>query len=256
MKQHRTALASTGFCWKAAKWLFIIVLIAGIAASTWEATTAHPSMIASSCRSAAEVLFPVIPYDQTYGNADAVSAVVTPTTAMPQQSVTTKLFPEIKQKVEAVNSNAQPQEPYHNHDSRRKAFLGSIQCSLGGSKVGSTNWALEDSLLRAAELQSGLASMHEENQQLSAHLLQAARQLAAVGQPVQLPEAQQTELVQGLSPSSAAVLGMLLLMLPWALWGLLTSARRTPVTAQQQATNADKAAEKVCLSNCCVINPL
>lgn len=249
MEQHRTALTSSGFCQKAAKWLFIIALIAGVAAFTW-AATAHPSIVASSCRSAAEALFPVVPYGQTYGNADAVSAVITPTTTMPQQPVTTKLFPEIKQEEEAVNSNAQPQEPHHNDDSHRKSLLRSSQCPLGGSRVDATKWALEDSLLRAAELQSDLASVHEENQQLSAHLLQAARQLAAVGQPVQLPETQQTELVQGLSSSSTAVLGMLLLMLPWALWGLLIAARRTPVTAQQQATNADNAADEVCLSHC------
>ena len=248
MEQHRTALASTGFCWKAAKWLFIVTLIAGVAASTSEAATAYPSLVISSCKSAAEALFPVVLYSQTYADEDAVSAVNMPTTTMPQQPVTSKLFPEIKQQVEALDSNVQPQEP--NDDIHRNLLLGSSQCSLSSSRVNSTNWALEDSWLRAAKLESDLASMHEENQQLSAHLLQAARQLAAVGQPVQLPEAPQTEPVQGLSSRKAAVLGMLLLVLPWALWGLLTSARQTPVTVQQQATNADSAADEVCSSDC------
>lgn len=247
MEQHRTNLASTGFCWKAAKWLCIVTLIAAVAASTWEAATAHPSIIILSCRSAAEALFPVVPYSQTFGDEDAVSAMNMSTTTTPQQPVTSKLFPEIKQEVEALDSNVQPQEP--NDDSHRNSLLGSSQCSFGGSRVYSTNWALEDTWLRAAELESDLASMHEENQQLSAHLLQAARQLAAVGQPVQLPEAQQTEPVQDLSSRQAAVLVMLLLMLPWALWGLLTSARRTPVTLRQQPTEADSAADEVRLPN-------
>ena len=250
-EQHRTALAYTGLCCQAAKWLFIITLIATVVASTWEAATTHSSVLASSCRSAAEALFPVVPYSHTYGNEDAVSAVDMPTITMPQQPVTSKLFPEIKQQVAALDSHAQPQQPYDSDDSHSsKLQMGSSHCSIGGSRVDSSNWALEDSLLRAAELESDLASIREENQQLSAHLLQAARQLAAVGQPVQVPEAQQIVPVLGLFSSSTAVLGLLMLILTWTLWRLLTSATQNPATAQQQATNADNATDEVCTADC------
>ena len=251
MEQNKTTLAyRNGLCWKAFKWLFIVTLTAGVVASTWDAATNHSGAIASSCRSAAEALFPVVPYSQTYSNEDAESAVATPTTTMLQQPVTSKPFPEINQQVTVVDSHAQRQQPFHKDDSDSKLQTGLSQCLIGGSRVNSSNWALEDSLLRAAELESALASMREDSLQLSAHLLQAARQLAAVGQPVQLPTAQQTEPFMGLFSNSTAVFGMLLLILTWTLWRLLTSAMQNPATVQQQAINADNAANEVRPADC------
>lgn len=242
-EQQRTAWASTSFYWKVAKWLFLIAVIGGVIAPIRKAASAHSSTIATTCRSAAKALFPLVPYGQTYSNEDAV---IMPTTTVSDQPFANNLFPEIKQEVAAMEGSAQPQQAHRDGGSHSTLLLESVLDSRVGSRA---NWALEDSLLRAAELESDLASKHEENQQLSAHLLQAARQLAAVGQPVQLPEAQQTNRVQEWYPINTALLGTLLLMLTWTLWRLLTSPYREPITAQQLAPCADNAAEEVCLSD-------
>ena len=250
-EQQRTALASTSFYWKVAKWLFLIAMVAGAIAPIKEAASAHSSTIATSCRSAAEALFPLVPYGQTYGTEDAVNM---PTTTVPDQPFANNLFPEIKQAVAAMDGSAHPQQAHHNDGNHSMLLLGPVLDSRGGSR---TIWALEDSLLRAAELECDLASIKEEHQQLSAHLLQAARQLAAVGQPVQLPEAQPAKHVQELYPINTALFGMLLLlMLTWTLWRLLVSANRDPNTAEQLAPCADSATEEVGLSDQSCQNPI
>ena len=243
-ERHKTASASAGFRWNAAKRLFVITSIVGVLASILETT--HPSLMASSFSSAAKTLSPVVPNSQTFVNEHAASAVNLPTT-MPLEAATSKLFTEFRQQVEAMDSNDMLQEPDHDDDNHRTWLCGPSQHQHAGSNVRSNTWALEDSQLRAAELECDLASMHEESQQLSAHLLQAARQLAAVGQPVKLPQAQQTEPAQTLFHSNTVVLGMLLLVLAWTLWALLTAPTQYPRTAQRQATKPINA-EQVCLA--------
>lgn len=236
-EQHSRASVSAGSRWKAAKWLVIITLLTGAFISL----ATHPMLTASSFSSAAEALFPVVPYSQISSSKDTDSVLNTLTISMPQQSDGHKL-PPVQPEDKMLDSNAQWQEPDHGATEHRHPVL---QASQPGGSVLSIHWALEDSLLKAAELESNLASMRQENQQLSAHLLHAARQLAAVGQPVQLPQARQLEPAQNLFLRYTLVTCMLLLMLTWALWALLTAAKRFPATAQQPAAkNPD--AEEVC----------
>lgn len=240
VEQHRTASASAGSCWNAAKWLVFVVLIVGAITSL----ATRPLLTASSFSSAAEALFPVVPYSQVYSSEKSVSAMNTLDASVPQQSVGASVSPEFQQELERTASSPQWQEiDVDNSDNHTHWVCESSQINGSAPTI---NWALEDTLLKAAELESNLASMRQENQQLSAHLLHAARQLAAVGQPVQLPQAQQHEGFQNWSSRGTMVTCMLLLMLTWPLWAFLRAAEQPTTNVQQPPANKD-AAEQVCL---------
>ena len=109
------------------------------------------------------------------------------------------------------------------------------------------DWALENSLLRTAELESDLAVVHDENQQLSAHLLSAARQLAAVGQTVQLPEdgqvpAPTVQLNQN-KAAAAAVLLLSLACVSCAIWAMTKGCSRCSIHAASQHDFAEQVGE-------------
>lgn len=204
-------------------------------------------LTASSFSSAAEELFPVVPYSHVYSSMEPVSVVSTVDASVPHQSVVANVSPEFHQELERTVSIPQWQElDFDDSDNHTHWLYESSQFSGSAPTI---NWALEDSLLKAAELESNLASMRQENQQLSAHLLHAARQLAAVGQAVQLPQAQQHEGLQSVSPRGTMVTCMLLLMLTWPLWAFLRAAKPLPTSVQQPPVNKS-AAEQVCLFAC------
>lgn len=94
------------------------------------------------------------------------------------------------------------------------------------------NWSLENSLLRAAELDCELANMRDQNQQLCAHVLSASRQLAAIGLPVQPPQHDSLPSSRrGLMPSSriaviTSLLAVLLVCFYLAGWTWQRSSRK------------------------------
>ncbi|KAL3158899.1 hypothetical protein ABBQ32_011614 [Trebouxia sp. C0010 RCD-2024] len=240
-KQHRTASASAGSCLNPAKWLVLITLIVGACISL----ATHPMLTASSFSSAAEELFPVVPYSHVYSSMEPVSVVSTVDASVPHQSVVANVSPEFHQELERTVSIPQWQElDFDDSDNHTHWLYESSQFSGSAPTI---NWALEDSLLKAAELESNLASMRQENQQLSAHLLHAARQLAAVGQAVQLPQAQQHEGLQSVSPRGTMVTCMLLLMLTWPLWAFLRAAKPLPTSVQQPPVNKSAAEQVISL---------
>ena len=99
------------------------------------------------------------------------------------------LFPEIKHEVKALlNKVSSQDDPVNSLFSRSWSLFTPAEQQPKAIPV---DWHLENSLLKTAELECDLAATRDENQQLSAHLLSAARQLAAVGQTVQLAEDKQ-----------------------------------------------------------------
>lgn len=163
--------------------------------------------------------------------------------------VSEALFPEIKHDVEAlsskVNSHDTPEVTDSSTNSMWSLFKLPAKPPETGSRAEHVNWPLENSLLRAAELESDLASMRSENQQLSAHLLSAARQLAAVGQPVHLPQDGQSpvstasKLVSG-SKAAAAMLGLSLAALIWAVVALRTGCPRCKEHVAEEHFSAEQ----------------
>ena len=133
-------------------------------------------------------------------------------------SVTGALFPEIEQQVntlrlgdfnsthnpegtallspvivkdDAPNSTSSSLEPQSTEQgssqSSNSIHSGASQSAAAAADFALVDWSFEDSSLKAAELECELAQLREENQQLSAHVLSATRQLASIGQAVQLP---------------------------------------------------------------------
>ena len=202
---------------------------------------ACPGLITSRHSLAGESFDTVLPDAQSFSHHDAASAAAAPLpNAMPQAPVGNKLFPEIKEEVESLDSKEQLQESCQNTDSPSH-WLNVVSSSHQPEEVRKpvcNDWSLENGQLRAAELESELASRSEEFQQLSAHLLQATRQLAVVGQPVQAPGATQVEIAGKAVHGNKIMHGILLLMLAGTCWMLLTALKAYPVTSQQQADNA------------------
>ena len=160
------------------------------------------------------------------------------------------LFPEIKQNVQARSNTA---EPENNQQDADKGGLWSVfKAAPGHHSEAATNpepvdWHLQNSLLRAAELESDLARMHDENQQLSAHLLSAARQLAAIGQAVQLPQHEKALASRNSNSSNIRknTAGVLVPLLLAALFWTVFARTRICPKCKKHATVHDNLAQQV-----------
>ncbi len=156
------------------------------------------------------------------------------------------LFPEIKHNnhEQSGSLTAQEHQTPAQQSSRWSLFRNAEQLPKAIARP--VDWALENSLLRAAELESDLAVVHDENQQLSAHLLSAARQLAAIGQTVQLPQDEQapapTVQLNQNKAAAAAVLLLSLACISGATWAMTKGCSR----CSSQAASQHNFAEQVC----------
>ncbi|DBB01748.1 TPA: hypothetical protein ACH3X1_000371 [Trebouxia sp. C0004] len=162
--------------------------------------------------------------------ADSGLTLSLPNSAKKSVPASDALFPEIKHNVQersgslAAQEHAPPQTGsgwslFRNAEQLPKAIARPV------------DWALEHSLLRTAELECDLAVVHDENQQLSAHLLSASRQLAAIGQTVQLPQdgqapAPTVQLNQNKAAAAAAVLLLSLACISCAIWAMTKGCSR------------------------------
>ena len=160
------------------------------------------------------------------------------------------LFPEIKHNVEKRFGSFTAQE---RQTPPQKGSSWSLfrNAELPKAVAGPVDWALENSLLRTAELESDVAVLHDDNQQLSAHLLSAARQLAAIGQTVQLPQdgqapAPTVQLNQNKVAAAAAAVAVLLLSLACiscAISAMTKGCSRCSVQAASQHNFAEQVSE-------------
>lgn len=244
LQQQKTASKFAVYLGKAAKWLCITLLTLALLACV----AACPGLITSVRSLAGESHVTAFPDAQSTTNQAAASAADLANT-VPQASASSKLFPEIKEDVESLYSKEQLQEACQDTDSPSPWLNDTPSNDLPEqvSKPVYSNWMLENSLLRAAELESELASRREENQQLSAHLLQATRQLAVVGQPVQPPGAAPIDIAGKSFHGNKIVYRLLLLLLAGACWPFLGTLKAHTVTSQQQSDNANGAEQVRCV---------
>ena len=170
------------------------------------------------------------------------------------------LFPEIKHNVQEQSGSltAQEQQALPQQGSSWSLFRNAEQPPKATARP--VDWALENSLLRAAELESDLAVVHDENQQLSAHLLSAARQLAAIGQTVQLPQDKQapapTVQLNQNKAAAAAVLLLSLACISGATWAMTKGCSRCSIPAASQHNFAEQVDEDTQYVECTLENML
>lgn len=152
------------------------------------------------------------------------------------------LFPEIKHEVKALlNKVSSQDDPVSFLFSRSWSLFTPVKQQPKAIPV---DWHLENSLLRTAELECDLAAVRDENQQLSAHLLSAARQLAAVGQTVQLAEEKQapastaSKLFRG--QTAAAMLLLSLAVGSSVVWAVTRECRHCSSHAANQRNLAEQ----------------
>ena len=217
-------------------------------------------------------LFPEVKHNiQALPQADASANVQQPA----DSGVTLSLLNSAKKLVPA--SNAFLSETKHNVEKR----LGSLTaqehqtCPQQGSSwslfrnaeqlpkaiARPVDWAFENSLLRTAELESDVAVLHDENQQLSAHLLSAARQLAAIGQTVWLPQdgqapAPTVQMNQNKAAAAAAVLLLSLACISGAVWAMTKGCSRCSMQAASQHNFAEQVGEDTQYVECILENML
>ncbi len=167
------------------------------------------------------------------------------------------LFPDIKHNVQERSGSLTAQE-YQTPPQRGSSwsFFRNAE-QLPKAIARPVDWTLENSLLRTAELESDVAVLHDENQQLSAHLLSAARQLAAVGQTVQLPQdgqapAPTVQLNQNkaAAAAAAAVLLLSLACISGAIWTMTRGCSRCSIQAASQHNFAEQVGEDTQCINC------
>ncbi len=169
------------------------------------------------------------------------------------------LFPEIKHNVQEQSGSltAREHQTPLQQSSSWSLFRNAEQLPKAIARP--VDWALENSLLRTAELESDVAVLHDENQQLSAHLLSAARQLAAIGQTVQLPQdgqAPTVQLNQSKAAAAAAVLILSLACISGAIWAMTRGCTRCSMQAASQHDFAEQVGEDTQCVECTLENML
>ncbi len=170
------------------------------------------------------------------------------------------LFPEIKHNHQEQSGSliAQELQTPPQQGSSWSLFRNAEQLPKATARP--IDWALENSLLRTAELESDVAVLHDENQQLSAHLLSAARQLAAIGQTVQPPQdgqasAPTVQLNQN-KAAAAAVLFLSLACISGAIWAMTRGCSRCSMQAASQHNYAEQVGEDTQCVECILENML
>ena len=170
------------------------------------------------------------------------------------------LFPEIKPNVQERSGSltAQEHQTPPQQSSSWSLFRNAEQPPKATARP--VDWVLENSLLRTAELESDVALLHNDNQQLSAHLLSAARQLAAIGQTVQLPQdgrapAHTVQLNQN-KAAAAAVLLVSLACISGVIWAMTRACSRCSSQAASQHNFAEQVSEDTQCVKCILENML
>ena len=170
------------------------------------------------------------------------------------------LFPEIKHNVQEQSGSltAREHQTPLQQSSSWSLFRNAEQLPKAIARP--VDWDLENSLLRTAELESDVAVLHDENQQLSAHLLSAARQLAAIGQTVQLPQDEQapapTVQLNQNKAAAAAVLLLSLACISGAIWAMTRGCTRCSMQAASQHDFAEQVGEDTQCVECTLENKL
>ena len=249
LQQQRIARNTDARRCKAASWLSLLTVTCSLLAFTSGAL--HSSLITAATSSAADYLSSLL-LSQAYFSQDANSIANMAATAIPQDPADVQLASNNESVVESLDSKAQMHFPSVAADTHNP-WLSSTSSHYQpdhASRHVHTDWAAEESLLRVAELESDLACMHEEQQQLSAHLLHAVGQLAAVGQPQLSPAVPHNRTTRGALHSSTGKRTLFWLALTCTICWTLWRAAEARSAIRQQEAGQGHAVEQVLFGTC------